>query len=289
VNRSLEVCASNAGLREAVERAALEEQSALSAALGVYLWDCALRPGVLLSSVSVLLVGFGARRAIDGRVRQPGRGSPRPRGFVPSAPIPRQARVAIPTSIPALFVASSYGAASAPAAAFRAASAVAKRQGANARAELLARAAAQGGTAFHGSAAARELLRVAGKAEGGLVSSEDFLPHTDIDHPVSVPIEFPWASENSASGSTNEVVIAIDRRGGAAVVCYDVAQEGIAICDGELVVPLAAVPVLRGVTRVRPGTPLPHRVGGRIELDPEDASVRAVTSGPLSLDAPVRR
>jgi gamma-glutamyltranspeptidase/glutathione hydrolase len=286
MSRAVLLASSDPRLREATECVLLDEQSAVAAALSAYLWACATQPGVLLSSVSVLVAGFGARRAVDGRLRQPGSGLGRPRGFVPGAPIPFEARAAVPANIPALFVAWGYGGGSAPAAAFRSASAIARRSGAEARAQLLARAAEQGGTAWQGSVVARELVRIAGPARGGLISREDFTPSADVDHGVSAPAGFPWAGQTGPAGSTCQAVIAIDRRGTAAVVCYDVAEEGIPISGGELISPLAAEPVLRGVTRVRPGTPLPQRCDGCIEIDPESGRIEGVASGSLRLGVP---
>jgi gamma-glutamyltranspeptidase/glutathione hydrolase len=278
--------ASDPVVRDVAERLLIDEQSALAAGLSAYLWACATRPGVLLSSVSILLAGSGARRAIDGRVRQPGCGLARPRGFLPEADIPAAARVAIPSNIPALFVAWAYGTGSSPGAALRAASTAARRSGSEVRAEILARAAARGGSAWVDSAVARELCRVAGAAQSGLVSSDDFAPAMDLDQPASVPLEFPWGAEDRAAGCSSEVVIAIDRKGEAVVVCYEVANEGLAVCGGELVCPLVAQPVLRGVPRVRPGTALPQRCSGRIEINPDTGQVVAVASGSLRLVAP---
>jgi hypothetical protein len=50
--------------------------------------------------------------------------------------------------------------------------------------------------------------------------------------------------------------------------------------------PLRAEPVLRGVTRVRPGTPLEQRCDGRVELDPETGQLIALAAGALRLQAP---
>ena len=56
-----------------------------------------LEPSVLLGPAQILVGGTGVgMRAIDGRCRQPGSGSKRPRGYLDGAPIPDAARVATP-------------------------------------------------------------------------------------------------------------------------------------------------------------------------------------------------
>jgi gamma-glutamyltranspeptidase/glutathione hydrolase len=240
---------------------------------------------VLLSPVSILLSAFGARRVIDGRLRQPGRGLSRPRGFVDGAEIPSAARVAVPANIPAVFVAWGYLTGS-PASAFRVASVVARRAGAEARAELLQRAAARGGSALKGSAVERDLVRRAGAVQGGLVSHDDFDPATDVDHALELGAGFPWGPTDTASAeSSRHAILAVDPSGGAAVVCYELVEDGMPVCGGELISPLAAHPVRRGIPRVRPGTPLPQRCEGRLELTP-DGRIAAAICGALRVAAP---
>src|SRR5688572_21862378 len=67
-------------------------------------------PGVLFGSLGLLLtqVGGGAR-AFDGRLRQPGIGARRAKGFGPGESVPAPARVAAPSGIAALLVALRYG------------------------------------------------------------------------------------------------------------------------------------------------------------------------------------
>src|SRR5258708_26101492 len=65
-----------------------------------------VRPGVLLGTVGILLGGTGeGLLAIDGRMRQPGVGAPRPRGFPEGDAIPNAARVATPGLPAALAIA----------------------------------------------------------------------------------------------------------------------------------------------------------------------------------------
>jgi hypothetical protein len=261
-------------------------ESALSLALRAYLFACALGPGVLLSPVSILLAGFGARRAFDGRVRQPGRGLVRPRGIPEGEPIVDAARVAIPSSLPAVFVAWGYALDPSRASVLSVAAGVARKSGSNARAEVLTRAASQGATVFRGSAVERELLRVAAPAHGGLVGEEDFSPPADLDHAASSNqgLALPW--EDAARAPRAQTILATDRRGTAVAVCYEDAVEGLPLFAGELICPLLAVPVMRGVPRVRPGEPLPQACSARVTFDEDASRVLSVTAGGLSLAVP---
>src|SRR5580693_5893890 len=52
---------------------------------------------VLLGPVQIVFGGAGlGLRAVDGRVRQPGKGAPRPRGFTPEQTVAPAARVGVP-------------------------------------------------------------------------------------------------------------------------------------------------------------------------------------------------
>ena len=70
-------------------RDALARGNAVDAVVAGVLMAAAESPGVLLGPVQLLAGGAGAGLiAIDGRVRQPGMGAPRPRGFLATEPIP---------------------------------------------------------------------------------------------------------------------------------------------------------------------------------------------------------
>src|SRR5579872_6420920 len=78
-------------------REALARGNAVDAVVTGVLVAAAHAAGVLLGPVQVLVGGAGAGLvAVDGRVRQPGLGIPRPRGVVAGADIPAAARVGVP-------------------------------------------------------------------------------------------------------------------------------------------------------------------------------------------------
>src|SRR5579862_9799569 len=75
----------------------LRKGNALDAAVAGVFAACALSPGALLGPVQILVGGAGSGlRALDGRVRQPGIGAPRPRGWQEGEEIPDAARVGAP-------------------------------------------------------------------------------------------------------------------------------------------------------------------------------------------------
>src|SRR5438128_314049 len=80
-----------------VARAILAAGNAADAVVAGVLAAAAEEEGVLLGPLQVLGGGAGAgRRAIDGRLRQPGKGAPRPRGFKAEGEVPQAARVGVP-------------------------------------------------------------------------------------------------------------------------------------------------------------------------------------------------
>src|SRR5580704_8331081 len=88
--------ASEAHVAEAA-REVLGRGNAVDAVVAGILMAAAESPGVLLGPVQLLAGGSGAGLiAFDGRVRQPGLGAQRPRGFLSSEEIPEAARVGVP-------------------------------------------------------------------------------------------------------------------------------------------------------------------------------------------------
>src|SRR5579862_1370370 len=70
-------------------REALSRGNAVDAVVTGVLVAAARSASVLLGPLQALVGGAGAGLlAVDGRVRQPGTGAPRPRGFVEGTPIP---------------------------------------------------------------------------------------------------------------------------------------------------------------------------------------------------------
>jgi gamma-glutamyltranspeptidase/glutathione hydrolase len=245
----------------------LSDSSALLAVLSGFFASAGAYPDVLLGPLSILVGGVGAgARAFDGRLRQPGMGTKRPRGFRDGEPVPAAAYVAVPSAISAIAVAQAYDDARAFGALAKHGVQQAQRAGAEVRAELLQVVQGMGAAGFSDPAFVRPLLHVAGASEGGLLTPMDFaaLP-TDIDvaavaHPEDKNwLEVPWAQAGADRAREPSrldamvTIVAFDSRGVAAAVSYQRCRDGVALDAMELEAPRAAIPVLRGVTRVAPG------------------------------------
>jgi hypothetical protein len=149
----------------------LGKGNAIDAVVAGVFAACALSPGVLLGPVQLLVGGAGAGLlAIDGRVRQPGIGAPRPRGFVSAEEIPDAAWVGVPWLPASLSVAiatmgtATFNRVLGPA--------VALAKG-TPRAEVLKRLASRGPAAFEERPLGTELLAAAGRPSGGLLTTDD--------------------------------------------------------------------------------------------------------------------
>jgi gamma-glutamyltranspeptidase/glutathione hydrolase len=253
---------------EAAQEYLLSGGSAVGAVLSGFFAAAGAHSGVLLAPVSMLIAGVGAgARAFDGRLRQPGRGTKRPRGFKSGEEIPNAARVAVPAGVGALLVAHAYDASQRLSSIMKAGISRAERTGAEGRGDLLRRVRAVGAGAMAEAAFVRPMLRVAGPSQGGLVTPSDFGAVNDIDQPAGerkvgglTLSEPPWALE--WEGDAQELgigcaVCAVDVRGVFAALSYRRVVDGLVIDELDLEAPLIAVPVRRGVKRVAPAAPLP--------------------------------
>src|SRR5262249_21488876 len=122
--------------------------------------------------VQLLVGGAGAGfLAVDGRVRQPGVGAPRPRGFVTADEIPDAARVGVSWLTSAMSVAvATMGSQTWHA---LVAYGVALAKGSE-RQKVLARIQQKGPRAFEDGALGGELVAQFGRPNGGLLTTEDF-------------------------------------------------------------------------------------------------------------------
>src|SRR5690349_10551636 len=120
-------------------------------------------------------------RAFDGRCRQPGLGTKRPRGFKDGEPVPAQASIGVPAGITALLVALAYDEQAKIARLLKVGIRRARDSGALARAELLERVRAVGGAAVTEPSFVRAFLHAAGEGAGGLVGATDFRSIGNID------------------------------------------------------------------------------------------------------------
>jgi gamma-glutamyltranspeptidase/glutathione hydrolase len=246
-------------------REAMPRGNAVDAVVGAVLVAAAEAPSVLLGPLQLLVGGAGAGlMAIDGRVRQPGLGAPRPRGVVAGERVPPPARVGVPALPAALATAH---AALGKATLLRVAGPAVEsaRARAPARASVIEAFARRGAAAMTDEGVAAELVAVAGRAAGGALTRKDLA----AVRPAVVPcperslasggiLRVPWADARGASGGdVTHVVAAADGNGLVAVACYEVALDGVAVPPLGLLAPSAAAPVMRGETRVRPGDPRP--------------------------------
>ncbi len=298
MSRRAAVLASDPVAEEAAHELMTTTGSAVAAVLAGFFAAAGAYAGVLLGPVTVLVGGIGqGARAFDGRPRQPGLGTRRPRGFTAGEPIPDAARVGVPGGVAAALVAYAYDGGQGLGSVLRPGVRCAERSGAPARARLLQRIRAVGANALTEAAFTRALLRVAGPSEGGLITPADFavIPEVDVaateragwDGLVAEP---PWVSElgDSARLGVGSAVCAVDVRGVLAALCYRRVDTGLAIDELELEAPLCAVPVRRGVGRVTPGKPLgapsPVALRRRASPDPPTEVVACPGAARLSDD-----
>jgi hypothetical protein len=270
-------CASEPHVQEAASAALVRGHAVDAVVAGVFA-AAARSPSVLLGPVQMLVGGAGTGlHAVDGRVQQPGRGLARPRGFLQGDEIPKAARAGAPVLVAALSTAlASFG--SLPLARALAPAIDLARKASPTRMKLLQRIAERGPRAMTEVRLGGELVLAAGRGQGGLLSQrdlEELRPSVararTTDAGEGSLVQVPWKSSLSPDGDSEardpkargqtgqrtRVVAAADARGQIAVACYELADEGLLVEVLELVLPLVAVPVLRGQTRVRPGSPRP--------------------------------
>lgn len=268
---------------EAAAEELLKRGNAIDAVVAGVLAACATSPSVLLGPVQILVGGAGAGlHALDGRVRQPGHGAPRPRGFVGGEEIPDAARVGVPW-LPATLAAAIAAAGSATFAQVTA-PAVALAKG-TPREGILARFAQRGAGALEERPLSSELLALCGRPSGGLLTADDLASArpavagaTSIalaraaraagaDAPShEILMALPWAHVDGRAptapagdvdAGATRAVVAVDRHGTFAAACWAESHEGILVGELGLRAPFFAEPVRRGATRVRPGEPRP--------------------------------
>jgi len=235
---------------------------ALDAAISGFFGAAGVHPGVLLSPVAVLVAGVGeGGRLFDGRPLQPGRGTRRPRGFADAAAVPDAARVPIPTSLATVSFAHAYAHGRSWRSLVEPAIGLAARNGAPARARFLERIAEVGAGALAEPAYRRPLLRLGSVSDGGLVTPSDLEPPELSAEPLAEQKlgGADWLvapGKDGAEPQSASAILAVDAQGVFAAVAYRRVELGRVVDELELLVPLLAVPVLRGVPRVSPGTRL---------------------------------
>jgi gamma-glutamyltranspeptidase/glutathione hydrolase len=247
-------------------REVLARGNAIDAVAAGVLMAAAESPSVLLGPLQILAGGGGAGLvAIDGRVRQPGLGAPRPRGFLPDEAIPEAAYVGVSALAAALAAAlGTLGSASVLRVAGPALAAAKARS--PERARVIEAIARRGAPALAEDAIAGELTAAGGRAARGLLTPEDLAAVrpavSRFDERSLGPsgiLKAPWRGEGGerADATLSHVIAAVDGRGLAAIACYEAPIEGIPVPELGLLAPRFAAPVLRGKPRVAPGDPRP--------------------------------
>lgn len=226
---------------------------------------------VLLGPVQLLCGGGGlGMYAWDGRVRQPGKGVARPRGFTSEEDIPDAARVGASAFVAALAAALAHAGTLTLAAALAPALSIAGKK--EPRGAFLAQVKDRGTRAFVDQA--EPLLAAAGRLAGGLLTADDLGEIDARMKPLHAParvsattqqrdgaqlLRAPWASPQGSTRGIVHCIAATDRAGAFAVLAYEEHSEGVLVPELGLLAPFFAEPVVRGETRTRPGHALPAR------------------------------
>ena len=172
VRRKFSVAASNPNVVVAA-CSLLPRGNAIDALAAGVLAACADSPAVLLGPLQILVAGPGIGvRAVDGRARQPGKGTRRPRGFRPEDTIPAAARVGSPCLPAALAAAvAAFGTLSLARVAGPALELAKARS--KLRAKVIARVSRVGPLALAEAEIQSELTAAAGLLASGLLTAED--------------------------------------------------------------------------------------------------------------------
>lgn len=292
MKRGAKVVASEPAAADAAEAFLRTGGDAIGAAVAAFFAAAGDDPGVLFGPLSLLVaqVGVGAR-AFDGRLRQPGQGLRRPRGLALDAPVPAAARAAAPTGIAALFVALRYGPSAAASRVLAAGITLAKKNGSTRRAALLDAIQRLGPSALAEAGVTRALFHAVGPIEGGQLTEADLRAVSAVDQLASVDdagvARVPWhESPNDADDEEQrqtwaeqlerqQGVCVADSRGCFAALSYDKVQRGVVVEELELVLPLAAAPIRRGMRRITPGLFLPSPAPLAVHLAPDGSPVYA--------------
>lgn len=277
---------------ELVEEVAAAElvrsRSAVAAVVAGFFAAAGTHADVLLGPVTLLVAGIGTGgRVFDGRLRQPGLGAKRPRGFV-SEEVPIASRVALSTSVAAATVALAYDRRATLTAAARAGTRAAAAANAPERARVLERVAEVGPAALAESSFVRPLLHLASPSEGGLLTPADFVATADLvlaaeerSSRGTNTLEAPWSnlkSEPVAPGGERHAVCAVDAEGVYAALAYERIGSGLDVPVLGLVAPLAATPVRRGMPRVTPGQRLPAAAPIAVVCDEANAPCEVIAT-----------
>lgn len=218
-------------------------------------------PGVLLGCVSLLVAGTGVgEHLFDGSVVQPGVGAPRPRGFQQDDLIPVSARIPVAATGAMLSAVHAYGGSIPMSELATPGVRLAQAARAAGRAHLLRRVGDAGPVALRESSFVRALLEIGGRHEGGNVTQQDL---ADVQASILEPCRMQGVIHASAEPFAGDVpeltclmMMASDPRGVLAVMHCAFDPQGPEVAPHQVTVSRLAVPVRRGIPRVRPGSPI---------------------------------
>lgn len=255
--------------QEAARSALSDGATALGAALTGFFVEAGQSPGVLFGPFSLLVGGLGSGVfAYDGRHRQPGLDAKRPRGFEPGEEIPQAARVAAPGSIHAAALACAFHPGTTILSCVRPGVSQAKQAGKKGRADLLELVATRAATALSDPRVRKAFTSLFGTVEGGLITPADLAAREDVQAKAlgnEEEYQTPWGMTEESSSGAGHAIVAGDSKGLFVALSYGELSSGPELLPFETTVPMTARPVLRGVTRLAPGTPIPRADGLRIQ------------------------
>lgn len=250
--------------QEAADECLRAGGTAVDAALAGYFALAGATTWALLSPVTVLVAGGGAGvRFVDGRARQPGQGIERPLRYADAGSPPLLALASAPATAAALSqTASQFGRDTLVRLAAYGVRA-ARKQGARARAALIERVGSAKSWALQDRSFLAEVAERVPRFEGALLQPSDLAieavdvaqgePSTLLaGHPLALP---PWHDPTAHPAGT-ALVLTTERGGMAGLLAMRPART-IALFDGEVDLPALAAPAIKGVPRLRPGSPLP--------------------------------
>ena len=248
-------------MTEAANAVLVKGGTSIDACIAGFFAAAGAHPGALLGSVVMLVAGTGSgAHLFDGSLVQPGKGAPRPRGYVDDDEIPIAARIAVASTGALVAAAHAHGGSLPMSELATAGIKLARAQRASGRANILRRVAAAGPVALREASFVRSLLDVAGRPEGGNITMEDVNEvQARVTQPVIgegiVHVEVP-SSRHACPPLETRVMVACDHRSVLAALHCAFDPDGVELAPHEVTASKLAVPVRRGVPRVGPGTPL---------------------------------
>jgi gamma-glutamyltranspeptidase/glutathione hydrolase len=274
--------ATNKEAQEVGATALASGASALGAALTAYFYLAGKDRSLLFAPLSLLVGGVGSGVfAYDGRCRQPGKGAKRPRGFVSLEDVVPAAHAAAPGSLAAISLAIAFHPGTTLAPCVKVGAQVAKAEGALKRAQLLEAIGSRGATTLQSNSVKKSFLADFGPIEGGGITSDDLSPPEHVNLPAVESPEgwsLPWrtAPDGEPVGRLDSIV-AIDARGLTVALTVECPERRLNLEDFEVALPAIAEPVMRGVSRLAPGSPLLTFADLRLGKD-ESGRISGVTA-----------